>query len=154
MAVNLKTLNGYGFDAALLNGKSPEEYTPPKWELLWTNADVSSAFATQTISVDLTAYDAFQIIYMAHTGFGAKMSTGIIPLSAAGSGKLLMIGQYSLQYEAESTDVDFAFRHYAITTNGAVKFYGGYSNDLKGSDGGTANDKFCVPYMIYGIKGV
>ena len=111
----------------------------PHYTLLWTNPNPTSAFAAQTISLDLSKYDAVEVVARQYTGdqvvFSSKAEVGK-------SGKLFCYGYH----DARELDA----RKYEVSTTG-VSFQIGYSTMISDSSG-TATGGNCVPYKIYGIK--
>lgn len=105
-----------------------------KWELLWTNASPTSAFAEQTVSLSLSGY-TFVCIF-AHS------------FSTSQTDKDGFIGIVGQPMGLQSNGRGYA-RYANITTTG-VTFGPGYN----GTIGVNQNNQVCVPYQIYGIKGV
>lgn len=116
-----------------------------EWDLLWTNASPTSAFAAQTIQCD-TGYDAYAIVYIGHTSAPAQKLT-----------VLLVESDCQLSFIAGSTGMTTG--RIFMTIRQATKAVDGISF---GSDYGCAadgswyayNHSGIVPYKIYGIKGV
>ena len=101
--------------------------------LLWTNSSPTSTFAAQTISLDLTNYDAILVKCRATTS----------------------AGQYFSQFcfKGETVNASVSSKSYSGTnvysrgvqcTNSGVTFTNGYS----GSTSGTGN---AIPVQIYGL---
>ena len=111
------------------NGKS-SEYR----KLLWTNPSPTVAFVAQTISLDLSSYDAIEIVatmYMNNSiayreTFSGKVG-GALVLSATTYGA--------------TSDIT----RLCETSNTQIMFNAGYL-------GATQNDQAVIPYQIYGIK--
>lgn len=116
---------------------------------LWENASPTSTFAAQTIALDLSVYDAVEIYYygqLDHLGYGyrsARFSMGIQGAITHAE----PIG--NLAYILSAT------RRVKATTTGVV-FGTGYSTYVGASSTTPTNpdNADCVPYQIYGIKGV
>ena len=101
---------------------------------LWENASPTSAFAAQTISLDLSGYDAISIYYKNKTNGSAPQSTGVVPI---GDSVIL----YYMTSDALSQ------RRTATISDSGVTFTTGYS----GSSESTA---CAIPVIIYGYKGI
>lgn len=104
-------------------------------ELLWTNSSPTSAFAAQTVALDLSDYSLFLLIYKGyHTNDVYFSYLGTINMSA----RLSCM-----------TDIS-RFRDITVTSGGiqfgtAKKYttYGGASTD---------DNDHIVPYKIYGVR--
>ena len=105
-----------------------------KLELLWTNASPSSTFAAQTVSLDLSGYDAVLLT----AGYNADYNTVLAPvfLTFGEKGQFMLIG----------TNGKVGSRDVTATATG-IQFAGGYYN-------ASTDNRFAVPLKIYGIKGV
>lgn len=104
---------------------------------LWTNANLSNSFNAQTISLDLSGYDGVEIIFYADETTNVFQSTGFIPMRLRSAlWYTTAISGHRLHREFTATDNGVAF---ITATN--------YS-------GNAAADKICIPYIIYGIKGI
>lgn len=112
-----------------------------KWELLWTNASPTSSFSPQTVSLNLSGYDAV-LIYVANNTSRTCINGWILPKGAPQS-KLV---SFKTDYGLYPTS-----RNATVTATG-VTFGDGYDN----GNSTTANlsNTCCIPYSIYGIKGV
>lgn len=102
---------------------------------LWQNASPTSDFTAQTISLDLSGYDAVEIVYRTVTDDDGHLSTGMIPKGLSGR----------MWYMTTSERV--LHRAFTVKTNG-VEFKAATNT------GSVPATKVCVPYIIYGIKGV
>lgn len=112
-----------------------------EWDLLWENASPTSNFSSQTIPMDLSAYDVVAIAYgIFNDSDGAIKFAFAIVDSPFNSGKAFMDGAFAY---AGSRNV----RRYFVASSTGVDIQAGYYNT---GDNATA----CVPYRIYGIKGV
>ena len=112
-----------------------------KWTLLWTNASPSSAFAAQTISLDLSGYDAVLIEFYAvrtrqylRTAVGLKGVQSYLESSLGG-----YVGLRG--FTPSDSGVAFAAGEY-------VAYFGQSGNFID------AWADACTPVRIYGIKGV
>lgn len=104
---------------------------------LWTNANLSNSFNAQTISLDLSGYDGVEILFYADETTNVFQSTGFIPMRLRSAlWYTTAISGHRLHREFVATDDGVVF---VTATN--------YS-------GNAAVDKICIPYIIYGIKGV
>lgn len=110
-------------------------------ELLWENASPTTAFAAQTISLDLNDYDEIRIDYRPfYDKTNLKSETCKI-----GGSAILDLVMSNMGYVNAST-VFVGFRGLSATTT-SVTFNGGYNYSA-------TDDRCCIPLAIYGIKGV
>ena len=111
----------------------------PHYTLLWTNPNPTSSFSAQTISLDLSKYDAVEVVARQFRSdpycFSSKTEVGK-------SGKLFCYG-----YD-DARELDA--RNYSVSTTG-VSFETGYYAVISASSGSTSASHN-VPYKIYGIK--
>lgn len=107
-----------------------------KWELLWTNASPTSAFAAQTVSLDLSGYD-FVLVY----AMWSKTYQQPVPpfFAFIGIVDAILIG-------LQSNNAASLERSFNVTSTGVA--FG------VGKLGGSTNNEMLIPYRIYGIKGV
>lgn len=106
------------------------------FDLLWTNSSYTSAFAAQTVSLDLSAYDAVLIVFLANTTDLDRQSSMIV----------LKNGYQHILCTMYAGGTALRTR-YVTATDSGVTFAGGYNN----TSAGNGNN---VPYKIYGIKGI
>lgn len=145
-------------------GALPSSYTPPvtsvntktgavvldaddvgaisKWTLLWTNASPTSAFATQTIPLNLSGYDAVAIEFCLSKSDNATTKTYLCKIGKTTQCDFMLtsysrIGSFSRAAIVSSTGVTFSS---GIVRNSEVA-------PVDTNDG-------CIPLHIYGIKGV
>ena len=107
-------------------------------ELLWENASPTSTFARQTISLDLTGYDACMVFFKIKTNndirasaYSLKNVKGFI-FSDDNSGHVC-----NRAFTTKDYGVDFLQAYYYAT-------YASYAE----------NNGYQIPERIYGIKGV
>lgn len=103
-------------------------------KLVWTNPNPNSAFAAQTVSLDLSEYDIVGIT----AAFSSDRTQRQITWGVLGT-------TVNCIYKAFSAN-NFASRRAYITATG-VQFYNGYQDSSAKSDS-------AVPIEIYGIKGI
>lgn len=115
------------------------ESTSVEMALLWENGLPGNSFAAQTLSIDLTGYEMCMIEYVYNTDSNtillsqtAKIEVGysIWLISVSGS------ASDGVPQNRKSTFVD-----------------SGISFDV-GKRTGNTNNKACIPFRIYGLKGV
>lgn len=114
-----------------------------KLKLLWTNPNTTAAFASQTVSLDLSKYKyiaikcSFQLFAVA---VGHYISTNIIPVpSQVGS------TGYSAFIMGINNSQDITSRSISVSVSG-VTFGAGNSSSVSGSN------EYCIPLKIYGMK--
>lgn len=102
--------------------------------LLWTNSAPTSAFAAQTISLDLSAYEEVCIEYANGTTLDIYYQDYCrVGVSAR------------LTYLAGSNTFSISHRQANVGSSG-VQFLGGIQG------GSSGNNSICIPTRIYGIK--
>lgn len=107
---------------------------------LWSNASPGSAFAAQTIRLDLSKYSAVAVFIAEETG---NNTSGALFFCRIGDGTT---SRALLAYNARQ------YRSFYAYSNG-VTFNGGYnSGSVTGSL--SANNSYAIPRYIFGIKGV
>ena len=112
----------------------------PHYTLLWTNPDPRGYFYAQTISLDLSKYDAVEILFKQDN----NQSTTMTQKTLVGKDSKLMT------YGGENYPVEINARKLSTSSTG-VYFYNGFRTSL-GSTSGSQSSGHCVPYQIYGIK--
>lgn len=106
--------------------------------LLWTNASASN-FAAQTISLSLSGYSHILVLYRTHAESSAAISSVIAKVGTTGDMHAVVGKLERRTFTSSSTGVEFA----------AAKYYATYAATTV-----TEDTYWCVPYQIYGIKGV
>lgn len=131
--------------------KQLDENNGVQKKLLWTNASPTSSFAAQTISLDLSGYDMVLIVHLSNQTDGtfACVSDTLPKSIGVGKGHLIYGGFiYNATVANRGSD-----GHRGLTFSDAGI---AFENAVRTTEGlGTAqNNALCVPYQIYGIKGV
>lgn len=111
-------------------------YPIGKMDLLWVNSSTSSAFASQTISIDLSEYN---MVYVT-AGWSKSSANSYL-------GYVTLVGDRGIINGIGTTKI---YREYQATTTGVVFGTGQYA-----SAGGTSlsnNSDYAIPWRIYGIK--
>lgn len=113
--------------------------------LLWENANKGSQFPSQTISLDLSGYNEIEVICAYYYGgdgnisktcaIGATATIQEMIQTVNGDSALYLVGR---QVTATSAGVSFGPGGYKYLNN-AIR---------------TTSESYCVPYKVYGIKGV
>ena len=103
---------------------------------LWENANLSNAFNAQTIALDLSGYDGVEILYYVDKSTNVYFSTGFLK---KGLTSVLSYTTASAGYRLH--------RNFTINSNG-IQF------QTATNTGAAAVSGVCIPYIIYGIKGV
>lgn len=111
-----------------------------RWELLWENASPTSAFAAQTISLNLSGYDFILV---------RGMYYNYLP-SADMSWHIFKVGETYTQAMAcmRGDGSEFSRRLVTVATTGVTFTNGGINVS------GVSGDRVAIPEEIYGIKGV
>ena len=130
---NARTLDWHGNENIAGNYSNPFGIAPV-FQLLWVNSAPTSNFAAQMIPLNLSSYDAVCII----TKSTASSSYTHWQFGLVG-------GNMTMTNKGTSSNTQYG-RTAEVTTSG-ITFSNGYNN----STAGAAN---CVPWYIYGIKGL
>lgn len=102
--------------------------------LLWTNPDPTSNFSAQTISLNLSGYDAVKVLAAQNT----SSSSGVmVETTKDYEGRLFMM--YNARY----------YRGFTWSDTG-VTFTDGYQASL--SSNLSANNSAAIPIYIYGVR--
>ena len=108
---------------------------------LWENASPTSAFAGQTISLDLSDYQHIGVV-------GALSATSLsknVFISSVGEAGII-----NFAYGAGNSGAASYYRTFNASVSG-IQFNDGYSARTSAD---TANNSAAIPCIIYGIKGV
>ena len=105
------------------------------YELLWSNPNMATAFATQTLSLNLSAYEAVMINF---SHFADESSHEVTCL----------VGKKGFSYIIEPSGY-FSAREFTVNSTGIV-FGGGKQASQSWST--SDNNQRCIPRYIYGIK--
>ncbi|MBR5845480.1 MAG: hypothetical protein IKY65_04395 [Rikenellaceae bacterium] len=117
--------------------------------LLWTNSDPASAFAEQTVPLDLSDYSFVMIEYAANMMF--DMQTAIFPVTSFSvppgyTGHYQMVGLNS-----SGSDITISRRHCTISSTGIYFAWGTYLATYAANSLSTS-DQVCRPLRIWGIE--
>ena len=107
-----------------------------KIELLWTNSNINSDFAAQTINIDLSKY---KYVYIKTKGYKSSSEDTD---NGASVMHFCMVGGYSSLIHPINTNIN---RRKVQITKNSVLFASGYS-------GTTVADDCVIPLNIYGVK--
>lgn len=117
--------------------------------LLWENASPTSAFAAQTVSLDLSGYEAVFIVAT------AKFTPGDGVATTGEAGWLGFVGKVLILQTIEvSSDATYRTQLYlrtaTVNSDGIV-----FGDAVQGTTGTfSATDSKVIPLRIYGMKGV
>ena len=115
--------------------------------LLWTNASPSSSFAAQTVSLDLSGYDAvFVISNLMTTG---ENNTGVFVRKGLATETNIVM--YGAIVAASAMTVQ---RRGVTATDTGVVFSDAKLKAATSNSAGSTENSRCIPLYIYGIKGV
>lgn len=106
-----------------------------KMDLLWTNASPKSAFAGQDVSIDLSNYEFFYIIFHVSTDVNEYVSK-------------LYIKNISLQF-CMAMNPQPRYRHTSITSS-SISFHNSFL--VKGITTESIDNSQMIPYKIYGVR--
>lgn len=104
---------------------------------LWTNANLSNGFNAQTISLSLSGYDGVEILYYVDSSTNVYQNTGTI-----------LKGINGVMWYVTAESGHRIHREFTATDSG-VKF-----EKATNYNGSVSVEKLCIPYIIYGIKGI
>ena len=111
----------------------------PHYTLLWTNPNPTSSFSAQTISLDLSKYDAVEVVFKRYTSQAIYSTQTLLE-----KGIKFALGT--------TTDETFRYRTCSFSNSG-VTFDTPQYMPSYGSWNPTATNNNCeIPYKIYGIK--
>ena len=145
IANNLTTADtGKVLDARQGKALKDELNTAQRYTLMYTNAAPSSAFAAQTVTLNLSGYQSVVIEYFtcgAQVGdvYRAEVAIG---RRTALQGALVMLN--NLVYGIRFVDA----------TSANIAFGEGYARNYDTPSIGTVDNQYCVPYRIWAVKGV
>ena len=111
---------------------------------LWINASPTSDFATQTISLNLSGYEYVLVRYLYSTDYQSLNQIAIVKVG--GDAYLTFTG-------VASTNIYLSQRTISVGSDSVVfgaPVYKTYASTSKP----TANNKYCIPVEIIGIRGV
>ena len=111
---------------------------------LWTNASPTSNFATQTISLNLNGYEYVLVRYLYSTDYQSQNQIAIVKVG--GDAYLTFTG-------VASTDIYLSQRTISVGSN-SVAFGAPVYKTYASTSKPTANNKYCIPVEIIGIRGV
>lgn len=131
-------LSMIGTSTAGLDAQEAMDAKQERLTLLWTNSTPSSAFAAQTLSIDLTDYDYVHVFAYSDTGSTRLQDAGIT-VKDAGTG-MLRVGPGSASVQSP-----IYARSISAISNSGIEFSSGYSN-------ATAGTSYLIPARIYGGK--
>lgn len=115
--------------------------------LLWTNASPTSNFAAQTVSLDLSGYDAvFVISNLMTTG---ENNTGVFVRKGLATETNIVM--YGAIVAASAMTVQ---RRGVTATDTGVVFSDAKLKAATSTSAGSKENSRCIPLYIYGIKGV
>lgn len=113
---------------------------------LWENASPSSSFSAQTVALDLSGYDAVVV-----EGSAAGSPTGKRAMSTYAT-----VGRQGTLMSALTGSYWFTTSREFIVTTSAIAFQ--ECGQWGWNDAGTVikniNNSYCVPVLIWGVKGV
>ena len=111
---------------------------------LWINASPTSDFATQTISLNLSGYEYVLVRYLYSTDYQSLNQIAIVKVGG---------GAYLTFTGVASTNIYLSQRTISVGSDSVVfgaPVYKTYASTSKP----TANNKYCIPVEIIGIRGV
>lgn len=103
---------------------------------LWENENIDNEFNAKTITLDLSKYDGVEIVFYVDKSTNVYLNTGFIPK-----------GLNSVLTYTTSTNGYRLHREFNASNSG-IKF------ETATNTGGATVSGLCIPYKIYGIKGV
>lgn len=115
---------------------------------LWENASPTSAFATQTIFVDLRGYDRVEILFSTIISSSDTRYTGFSSAKIGDYG----IFENFVNVDSSNTYKYLAQRWFKVNEDG-ILFNHAKTNQI-GTQTSVDINTYCIPIAIYGIKGV
>lgn len=117
---------------------------------LWYNANTTSAFANQTLSLDLSEYDFVSVEFLTNCSSGAWKSyriTMTVPVNHETEWK----NYKAVGFSETGSSIGFRAFHMGSDT---IRFGESYYATAYGVSSLTTNNNLYIPLRIYGIKGV
>ena len=111
---------------------------------LWANASPTSDFAAQTISLNLNGYEYVLVRYLYSTGYQSQNQIAIVKVGR---------DAYLTFTGVASTNVYLSQRTISVGSD-SVTFGKPVYKTYASTSNPTANNKYCIPVEIIGIKGV
>lgn len=120
---------------------------------VWENASPTSLFAGQTITLDLSEYDAVYIKWATHRDYTQNVNP--IDLVQVGTEKTCM-AIVGADLISNNTKYNLCARSVTVNTDAITFTNGLYNNAYNGGSNtlGSNESKYMIPLAIYGIKGV
>lgn len=118
-----------------------------EWDLLWENASLSSAFAAQDITLNLSGYDFLMCVYAYATSTPTPRQSNIFPNTIGTSVTVQFISGVS----AATAYVNI--RSASISETG-IHFSSSYRRSLNATAAPSEGSGQCIPVAVYGIKGL
>ena len=116
-------------------------------KLLWINASYTSPFAPQTRKIsNLSDYDLVFIVALVNTDNTARVSPVLVKVPTS-------TGAYLHVAVGAGANTLTATRKIEEITSSTIKF-SGTSYSSSPDTPASANNHYCIPYRIYGLKGV
>ena len=117
--------------------------------LLWENASPRSVFASQTIDLDLSGYDAVEIVFVRDTSSSGNVYTFTEKI------KKWKASYVHTLLNPNSSDPETALsRIVPSIQDTGILFDDGYSKIMTSMPMASIDNSIMIPYKIYGIKGV
>lgn len=117
--------------------------------LLWTNASPASAFAEQTVQLDLSAYSFVMIEYM-DGEYVSRVKTALFPVPTITPPTGYACYNQIVGIAQSGSAVRLCYRDLTVSASG-VAFHSGVWVDDYGNEN-TVNDYYCKPWRIWGLK--
>lgn len=109
-------------------------------KLLWTNANPTSTFSGQTVPLDLSDYNAVDVVAVASLTSG-KMGTCRIYFDAPVAQGLYLLGDDATKHARDLT-----------LYSDRITFQNGYYQYMASGSSKTTDSGQAIPYKIYGVK--
>lgn len=129
------------------HGTTADQLGATSVALLWENASPTSAFAPQTIALDLSAYDSVCITARRGTGDGDSYINPSTTVNIGENGELITVNIGSVG----GFYLMICVRYFTVTENGIT-----FGSVDYGREVGYTGDRLdlVIPVRIYGIRGV
>ena len=121
---------------------------PFTMEKIWENASPTSAFAAQTIELDLSEYDEVEVWAYTGTGNTAAIFSKIPVKESAVENTGL---HYVYNYTSSSNTLSVRIRKCIVTVSG-IEFATAYGKAAGTSGSSSSSTEYIIPFEIYGIK--
>lgn len=155
---NVSAIPSGGTEGQVLAKSSGADYDT-EWKLplsivgpLWTNPNPTASFAAQTISLDLSSFD--KIFIKLRFGSASGSAENAYFFEFCDIGETTALHAFNVPNTTSSSITPNMAARNANVSNSGVAFGAGLIKQLTSGGNPTNDNTACIPYAIYGIKGI